>query len=171
MPRLEILRKQQNWFRVDSDRVQVGNGGVCWLVDEGGAGCFYGIPAIDRQGMKIAEHSGGQVVGSPDEMDRNCNPEDVRRAERFMDRWFRFDRRELSNSSVCMYTMSPDQHFMIDRLPGMPQVVFAAGMSGHGFKFAPVLGEELVALALGEAAADSRFLSLERFSKNAATGS
>jgi glycine/D-amino acid oxidase-like deaminating enzyme len=47
----------------------------------------------------------------------------------------------LSHSRMCMYDMTPDEDFVIDRVPGHENVVLAAGFSGHGFKFAPVVGE------------------------------
>ena len=47
----------------------------------------------------------------------------------------------LLQHSVCLYTMTPDGHFVVDRHPAHPQVVLAAGLSGHGFKFVPVLGQ------------------------------
>jgi glycine/D-amino acid oxidase-like deaminating enzyme len=50
--------------------------------------------------------------------------------------------------AACMYTMTPDANFIIDVHPAHPNVVFAAGFSGHGFKFAPVVGEVLADLAL-----------------------
>jgi glycine/D-amino acid oxidase-like deaminating enzyme len=60
--------------------------------------------------------------------------------------------------------MSPDENFIVDRHPGHPNVVFAAGLSGHGFKFAPVLGKALAELAVdGETDMPLQFLSLERF--------
>jgi len=52
----------------------------------------------------------------------------------------------LGDSSVCIYTLSPDRHFVIDRVPGAENVAVAAGFSGHGFKFAPVVGEVLADL-------------------------
>jgi glycine/D-amino acid oxidase-like deaminating enzyme len=63
-----------------------------------------------------------------------------------------------------MYTMSPDGHFLLDRHPEEPRVCFAAGLSGHGFKFAPVLGEALADLALEDATAlPVGFLGCSRF--------
>ncbi|MFO0842612.1 MAG: FAD-dependent oxidoreductase [Gemmataceae bacterium] len=53
-----------------------------------------------------------------------------------------------SDGSVCTYTLTPDRHFLIDLHPEADGVVFAAGFSGHGFKFAPVVGEILADLAL-----------------------
>ena len=49
---------------------------------------------------------------------------------------------------VCLYTMTPDNHFIVDRHPDTPGMVYACGFSGHGFKFVPVIGEALAELAL-----------------------
>ena len=69
-------------------------------------------------------------------------------------------------NSVCMYTMTPDEHFIIDLHPEHSNVCFAAGFSGHGFKFASVIGEVLAdAAAGGRMPGCVRFLSLSRFSK------
>jgi glycine/D-amino acid oxidase-like deaminating enzyme len=62
-----------------------------------------------------------------------------------------------------MYTMTPDAHFVVDRHPHHPQVAFAAGLSGHGFKFTGVLGEALAQLALeGSTSLPIGFLSVAR---------
>ena len=53
-----------------------------------------------------------------------------------------------TRSTVCLYPMSWDEHFILDRLPGDARVTIGAGLSGHGFKFAPVIGEALANLAL-----------------------
>ena len=50
---------------------------------------------------------------------------------------------------ACMYTMTPDGHFVIGAHPEHPEVILGCGFSGHGFKFVPVLGEVLADLALG----------------------
>ncbi len=63
-----------------------------------------------------------------------------------------------------MYTMSPDGHFIVDRHPAQPNVAIAAGFSGHGFKFTPVIGEALIDLATeGRTEIPVRFLGLDRF--------
>ena len=54
---------------------------------------------------------------------------------------------ELIGATTCLYTMTPDGHFLIDQLPGAPNVIAALPCSGHGFKFAPVIGEILADLA------------------------
>jgi glycine/D-amino acid oxidase-like deaminating enzyme len=66
--------------------------------------------------------------------------------------------------ATCLYTKTPDEHFIVDRVPDAPQIAFAAGLSGHGFKFASALGEQLCDLTLGrEGRSEAAFLSLERF--------
>lgn len=71
---------------------------------------------------------------------------------------------EPSKHAVCMYTNSPDGHFIVDRHPGDEAVVLAAGLSGHGFKFAPVMGEALADLAeSGTTELPIGFLGLSRF--------
>ena len=68
-----------------------------------------------------------------------------------------------SASMVCLYTNSPDGHFVVDRHPEHPQVVFGCGFSGHGFKFASVMGEALADLALhGASPLPIGFLGLGR---------
>ncbi len=67
-------------------------------------------------------------------------------------------------AAACMYTNTPDGHFVIDHHPAHAHVVLACGFSGHGFKFASVVGEILADLALdGETARPIRFLSMRRF--------
>ena len=64
----------------------------------------------------------------------------------------------------CMYSMTPDAHFVIDRYPRHPNVILCGGFSGHGFKFAPVVGEIAAELALeGGSQHQIDFLSLRRF--------
>ena len=62
-----------------------------------------------------------------------------------------------------MYTFTPDEHFIVDRHPQYEGLTFAAGMSGHGFKFAPVLGKQLVDLLDGAGDKDMDFFKLSRF--------
>ena len=72
--------------------------------------------------------------------------------------------RPLSRHSVCLYTMSPDENFIVDVHPRHPQVSFAVGLSGHGFKFTCVLGEALADLALnGRTELPIGFLNCRRF--------
>lgn len=109
-------------------------------------GYFYGLPAIDAQGVKVAQHYGAPELLHPDQVNRGVTPEDETAVRRFLQAHLpAVDGRTL-RSSVCIYTLTPDRHFVIDVHPDHPQVVIAAGFSGHGFKFASVVGEILADL-------------------------
>lgn len=143
---LHVLRKSLFWFR-PRQMPEFGQGFPCFLF-ETGEGEFYGFPALEPYGLKIAEHTGGQIVSDPLHVSREVNLGDQQRIEAFAAHCIPTLERAITRHAVCLYTMSPDRHFMIDTHPDYANVVFAAGLSGHGFKFTPVLGEALVELAL-----------------------
>lgn len=145
----KVIRKQQQWFQIDRVDTKFENGFPCYLF-ETEDGIFYGFPEIDRLGMKVAEHTGGQSVADPSTLNRETNRNDQERCERFLDGHLNFTKRRLVHDSACMYTMSPDGHFVIDRHPRIDNFVFAGGLSGHGFKFLPVVAQQLVDLLDGE---------------------
>lgn len=142
---INVVRKQQHWFQLDRIDIKYENRFPGFLIEDGD-GCFYGLPEIDYLGMKVAEHSGGEPVDDPAAVNRDCDMSELQRTERFMDSALHFTRRRLVHHSTCMYSMSSDSHFIVDRHPESARIVFAAGLSGHGFKFAPVLGEHLTNL-------------------------
>jgi sarcosine oxidase len=103
------------------------------------------------------------VVLDPLAVDRDLDVEDERAVAQFVRAFLPRASNHRTAHAVCMYTMTPDCHFVVDRLPAHAQVVFAAGLSGHGFKFTSVLGEALADLALdGETRLPIGFLSLDR---------
>jgi len=70
----------------------------------------------------------------------------------------------LHRSMTCLYTLTPDEHFIVDRHPVFRNVVFGAGFSGHGFKFAPLIGTALADLVInGTTSLPIDFLSVQRF--------
>ncbi len=142
----EVRRKPQFWFAVDPDRFRADSGTPAFLF-ECAQGVFYGFPQINRGDLKVAEHTGGQVVLDPATVDREMLAEERDRVVAFLQTHLPGVGPALRMHSVCLYTMTPDEHFVVDRHPTHSQVVFAAGLSGHGFKFAPVLGEALADLA------------------------
>jgi glycine/D-amino acid oxidase-like deaminating enzyme len=110
-------------------------------------GEFYGIPEHETPGVKIGMHSGGESV-DPVTIDRIVAERDyMPSVVPFIERNLRGFTGHVLESSMCMYTMSPDEDFVIDRHPEHDRVVFATGFSGHGFKFTPVIGEYLASLA------------------------
>jgi monomeric sarcosine oxidase len=160
--RLQVLRKPQLWYRTTNDAFSVEAGCPTYLF-ETDDGIFYGFPQLDGYGVKVAEHTGGVPVTDPLKVDREVTPSDRTRVEAFAARYLSGVSRDCSRSSVCMYTMTADAHFVVDRHPKWPQVALAAGLSGHGFKFVPVLGEALVDLAtVGSTSLPIEFLGLKR---------
>jgi sarcosine oxidase len=160
--RLEVRRKPLFWFRTQSDvyREERGFPGFLYELPEG---CFYGFPQIDDSSIKVAEHSGGRTVSDPLSVDRELDPRDLERVAAFVGQHLTNATTQCVQHVVCMYTMSPDEHFILDRHPRFPQVAFAAGLSGHGFKFAGVLGEELARLACeGTVDPRAKFLAATR---------
>jgi sarcosine oxidase len=159
---LTVLRKVQLWFRTCDPRYRRSAGSPVFAVEEAD-GFFYGFPAIDGDELKVAEHTGRDPVADPDSPDRSLNPGDTERVAAFVERRLPGVERRVMRHSVCMYTMSPDGHFIIDRHPVHANVLFAAGFSGHGFKFAPLVGSVLADLVCdGATAHPVGFLSLSR---------
>jgi len=144
--RFEVRRKSLFWY--EAPPVYRAAQGCPIFLYETPAGVFYGYPQIDLFGLKVAEHSGGQVVTDPLTVNRELDPQDRQRVDDFLDGYVPHVSRTLRKHVVCLYTMSPDGHFVVDRHPRYPQVAFVAGLSGHGFKFACVLGEILTELTL-----------------------
>lgn len=142
---LQVLRKHVHWFADDAAAYRVS--GTPTFLFERANGIFYGFPAIDDLGVKVAEHTGGTVIEDPDDLGRADDPVARLRTAAFAKARLSELGARVTRHEVCMYTMSPDGHFVVDEHPGLPGVLFAAGLSGHGFKFAPVLGEALADLA------------------------
>ncbi|HMP77966.1 MAG TPA: N-methyl-L-tryptophan oxidase [Pirellulaceae bacterium] len=165
--RLEVVRKQQHWFQIDRPDIHEALGMSCFLFDQPAGGVFYGFPALDSLGVKIAEHSGGQSVGNPSEVDRALDQSDLDRVMEFARARFCFSRVRMTHYSVCMYTKSPDEHFIVDRHPRWPQIAFVCGLSGHGFKFAPVLGQHVVGLLTDAPNPHCHFLGMARLISHA----
>ena len=163
---LEVRRKSLFWYETDQEAYSVESGCPTYFY-ETPAGEFYGFPKIDENGLKVAEHTGGQPVADPLALDRDIDAEDQERIENFLKEYMPGITATCRKHVTCMYTMSPDGHFIIDQHPEHAQVAYAAGLSGHGFKFVNVLAEALVDLALTETTAlPIDFLSSKRFSKS-----
>lgn len=160
---LKIARKFVGWFRIPPNREDAFRGIPTYFF-ELPHGTFYGFPSIDGQTAKLAEHSGGQPIADPANVDRECHADDTPRLMAFVQGHLPGLCPDLDRHSVCLYTLTPDQHFIIDRHPEHDNVAIAAGFSGHGFKFTPVVGEALADLAThGTTDLPIRFLGIDRF--------
>jgi len=102
---------------------------------------YYGFP-INRDGVvKIANHGAGREM-SPESSKRAVTPEDEKNLREFLSSTFpALADAPIVYSRICMYCDTHDGHFWIARDPDRPGLIIAAGDCGHGFKFAPVLGE------------------------------
>lgn len=124
---------------------------------------FAGFPYLEGEGVKVMRHDAGDVC-TPATVRRDVSDADVAEVARFVDRYLPQANRCVQQSLVCLYTMTPDNHFVVDRHPDLPGVVYACGFCGHGYKFAPVIGEALADLALdGQTAHPIGFLAADRF--------
>jgi len=105
---------------------------------------FYGLPDQGR-GVKLAEHHAGETT-TADAVRRVIDPHERSAIQALALSWLPAVGR-VGEASVCLYTNTPDGHFVIDRVPAHPGVIVASPCSGHGFKFAPAIGEILADLA------------------------
>lgn len=160
---LSVVRKFVGWFPIEPAR-RLAALQLPPYFFETTAGWFYGLPTLDGRTLKISRHSGGEPVGVPDDVPRDVLPDDVPPLQDFIATHVPAATTTLDRHQVCLYTLTPDQHFAIGTDPGDSRVVFAAGFSGHGFKFAMVTGDILADLALqGSTRHPIEFLSPRRF--------
>lgn len=127
-------------------------------------GRFYGFPMFQVPGFKFGKYHHLEETVDPDQIDRECSPRDEAVLRDFAERYFPDGAGPTLMTKVCMFTNSPDEHFIIDRHLEHSQVVIAAGFSGHGFKFCSVVGEVLADLAeRGRTDHDISLFRLNRF--------
>jgi len=120
----------------------------------------YGIASHQDSGLKVAFH-GGKRVNHP--VDYTPDPAEVERAQQFTKRHLP-DATSLRSTRICLYTMTPDEHFLLDKHPAYSHIVFAGGCSGHAFKFSNLIGSILTDLALnGTTKHDISLFNVSRF--------
>jgi sarcosine oxidase len=108
---------------------------------------FYGFPDLG-DGMKLAFHHQGTVT-DPDNLNTAVTPEEIESMHSLLDRFLPSAAGQLKSHAVCMYTNTPDEHFIIDFHPCFGQVLLVSPCSGHGFKFSSVIGLLAADLLLG----------------------
>ncbi len=114
-------------------------------------GRFYGFPDHCNEGFKIGKyHHLQQQVTNPDQLDRECHQEDEEVLREAIEEYFPQANGATRKMAACMFTNSPDGHFILDRYPGEDNVFVAAGFSGHGFKFCSVIGKIMAEFCLDE---------------------
>jgi len=162
---LVVTRQPLGWvWPARPELFELGKFGV-WGIEPPDGSLSYGFPMMpDNPGLKIARHGRGPLT-DPDRISREATSADEQEIQTVVNRHLPDGRGPTLAIRICMYTNSPDGHFIIDHLPGHRDVTIACGFSGHGFKFASVVGEILADLVLdGQTKLPAQFLGLKRFS-------
>jgi sarcosine oxidase len=128
-----------DWFAPDKFPV--------WNRDGSEEGDVYGFPTLDSRSIKIARHSRGED-SNPNTVRRIVTDADLDPMRLFVTRYLSGVTRRVVRAEVCLYTSTPDRHFAIGPLAEDPRIVVVSACSGHGFKFAPVIGDIAADLVL-----------------------
>ncbi len=127
-------------------------------------GRFYGLPIYGAPGWKFGKYRHFEETGDPDTLLTEPNARDEAMLRDFGATYFPSGNGATMGMKACMFTNTPDGHFIIDRHPDYPQISFASPCSGHGFKFVSVVGEIMADLATdGATAHDISLFRLDRF--------
>jgi sarcosine oxidase len=160
---LSVERQVLYWFepRAQPERFQPQECPVfLWEWEPGRL--FYGFPDHGH-GFKVALHHEGRVT-SPDTVDRVVSPEEIGAMRALLERTIPDAAGPLRETAVCLYTNTPDHHFVLGRHPTDPGVMLVSPCSGHGFKFASAIGEVVADLVTtGATAYDLRAFAPDRF--------
>lgn len=165
---LRPVKAQENYFDVGAPADYAPGRFPCFIAHLPGYGWLpYGIPSIDGSGLKVALHGGPDM--DPDDPDRTPDLDVVAQSRRFAERYLPGALTgDAFRARPCIYTMTPDEHFIIDAHPGYPSILIGACCSGHAFKFSGLIGRILTDLALDGATADDISLfTLRRFAGGA----
>jgi sarcosine oxidase len=130
-------------------------------VDEGR---YYGLPSVLLPGFKLGKYHHRRERVDPDRVNREPDQVDEDLLRSFVGRYFPDAAGPTVMLKVCLFTNTPDEHFILDLHPDHPQVAIAAGFSGHGYKFCSVVGEIMAdLLQRGQTGHDIRLFRLSRF--------
>ncbi len=143
---LEVSQEQYAFFKPHKPELFL-PGAFPVFIHYGGAGSggigWYGFPIYGQQGVKSSVHRSGKIVSA----DRRDFQVDERKLEDLKKRMLELlpeAAGEIISATTCLYTNTPDTHFVIDHLPGRENAVFFTGCSGHSFKFSLVIAEMLI---------------------------
>jgi sarcosine oxidase len=169
--KIKVTRQFVAWIKTKDDMQFALNNFPCWMVgDDEKHGCYYGFPLLDTKkfgepdGLKLAHHFPKEVT-DPDKVDRKTTENDIQNLTYCLNKYLPGVFDSVLHTKICLYGNSPDENFIIDKLPGYEEnVSIACGFSGHGFKFASVVGEILTDLAIdGKTDQPIEFLNTNRF--------
>jgi sarcosine oxidase len=161
--RLTVTRQALAWFEPrQPEAFDPARCPIFMLQDD--TGIYYGFPPDERGAFKFAKHHHEREAIDPLVPAREFDAADEAILRNALGRYLPTADGTLVEATTCRYTMTPDEDFIIDRLPDWPQVIVASPCSGHGFKFSAVIGEILADLATkGETPHDISRFSFGRF--------
>jgi sarcosine oxidase len=137
---LRVTRQVVGWFEPDGATPFTADCFPVFML-ESEYGIHYGFPVYGRMGIKVAKHHHLGESVEPDSYDRTVSAKDVAAIRPPLAKYLPGANGRLLAAQTCLYTMTPDETFIVDRMPGFSHVVVASPCSGHGFKFSPVIGE------------------------------
>ncbi|MDT8861359.1 N-methyl-L-tryptophan oxidase [Alkalihalobacillus sp. MEB130] len=158
------MRKTIGWFKPSGKRLY-GDNFPCFVFDTDSIGHYYGFPDFDGGGLKLGRMDQGYDC-DPDTVNREFGyyADDEGDIRSFLEHFMPHAPGDLLKGAVSMFSNTPDHDFIIDYHPKYDHVIVAGGFSGHGFKFASVIGKILSDLSIdGETSSDISFLRLNRF--------
>lgn len=159
---LRVQRNVQVWFEPSTTAYGADRFPSVFLERDDLPAPLYGIPDFG-EGVKAAFHAFGATT-SPRDLDRNVHAVDIAVVRDALNEFMPGAAGRYLFGKACMYTLTPDEHFILDYHPNDRSVVIAGGFSGHGYKFCPVIGEIVSRMLLDEPPlVDTDFLSLRRF--------
>ena len=156
------IRRKTLWWQQVADPGSFAPDRFPVFIADSPAGEIYGFPVFGIPGLKIANHAGGEHVDL-ETVDRSTRPGENRDCLELAARVIPAVMPHVVKSTVCLYAMTPDTDFIIDRHPAFSRVAIGAGFSGHGFKFAPAIGELLADLVTDAGTKTIHRLQLSRF--------
>ncbi|MBO6793670.1 MAG: N-methyl-L-tryptophan oxidase [Balneolaceae bacterium] len=168
---LSVSRQLIGWVKAGASAPKYPDAMPAWIIaDKNVPGIYYGFPKLnDEQSpkngyFKFAHHTVAESI-EPQQMDDFDREVEEAKLRSILEQYLPDLATQPIEITTCMYTNTPDEHFIIDFLPDSENnIVLATGFSGHGFKFVPVVGEILADLVTqGESSYDIGFLGVGRF--------
>lgn len=147
---LRVTRQALIWVRPNDESLFVPERFPVFML-ESRHGIHYGFPVHGTDGMKLAKHFHADEAVDPETYDRVVSAKDEAMIRNAVTEYCPAADGLLLSAKTCLYTMTPKGDFLIDQIPGHQQIIVASPCSGHGFKFAPVIGQILADLATGGA--------------------
>lgn len=140
LPRLNVTRQVQLWFQPKDETIARAPRMPAFIHFVPGK-AYYGLPLIDgAPGIKVCRHHGGEAADA-DSLDRQLRPADEADVRSYIAAHLPNAAGPLTHAQPCMYTSTPDCHFVVGTHPRHANVVVLGGFSGHGYKMASVMGE------------------------------